>query len=422
MGQRLLNKTPQAYAHSTYREGTLIHADVVIVGGGIVGLSTARTLLNRGVSSVLVLEKESELGRHASGRNSGVIHAGLYYPPGSLKARCCIDGAARLKEYAAEKHIPCLPVGKVIVARSPDELPRLEALAERARANRVPIEKWTPSQLAAHEPEARTVDWALYSPGTAVIDPKEVLFHLAKDVQADRLGDLRLGEPVLRIDPKARRLRTPHLDVTYGHLINTAGLFADRIARQMGVGASYLLLPFRGRYFTISPPFDSRIHGLIYPVPDPRLPFLGVHFTRSASGAVTIGPTAEPAWGREHYAGWAGLRAAESLVTASALVRMALSNRNGIVRHVIEEMSKRLPGGMWRAARELVPALRPEHVRPSSKVGIRAQLVDRRTLVFVHDFVIESADHSTHVLNAVSPAFTAAFAFADLVADRVLAR
>jgi len=396
------------------------HPDYLIVGGGILGLSVARALLQRQAGTVTLLEKEDQPGRHASGRNSGVLHAGLYYAPESLKARFCKEGAQRMKAYAAEKKVPCLPFGKVIVAQNEADLPRMEALRQRAVANGVPIEVLTPDQLRQHEPEAHTYERALWSPSTAVTEPRLILQHLVNDLLASGRCHILFSESLQNVNPTEKKALTSKQTLSYGHLINTAGLFADRVAHGMGSGLDYQLLPFRGRYQQVRPPLMEKIRGLIYPVPDPALPFLGVHFTRSAHGDVYVGPTAEPALGREHYTGIRGMRPADSLQMGLALGRMTLSNKNGIRSHIALELEKRMPGGLWQAARALVPALQRDQLVDCSKVGIRAQLIHRRTLAFVHDFVIEKGLNSTHVLNAVSPAFTASLSFSEHIADIAL--
>lgn len=396
------------------------NADYLIIGGGILGLTTARSLLQQGADRVVILEKETDLGRHASGRNSGVLHAGIYYPAGSKKAQFCLAGARAMKAYAAEKKIPCPALGKVIVAADAAETERLEALLVRAQSNGVPVERFSKTQLAEREPEAATHDWALFSPTTSVIDPKQVLEALKRDLLATGKCQMLMGRPLVRVQAQERRAITAAESISYKHLINVAGAFADRIAHLMGIGLDYQLLPFRGAYLKATPDFARRIKGLIYPVPDPALPFLGVHFTRSAHDDVYVGPTAAPAFGREHYAGLQGVRLNDSGHVLKFLGTLLWRDANGLRRHVADEMKKQLPNGIWRAARRLVPALRPSDLQASPKVGIRAQLIDTRTLSMVQDFVIENGANSTHVLNAVSPGFTASFAFGAHIATQAM--
>jgi len=395
----------------------MLKTEFLIVGGGILGLTSARGLLAQGASDIVILEKEAGLGMHASGRNSGVLHAGLYYPPDSLKSRFCISGAQQMKAYAADNHIPCLPLGKVMLATDALETERLEALYKRAQANGVPVERLTPAQLKEHEPEARTHDWALLSPSTSVINPRSVLEHLKNDLLATGKCRILFSEALLTVSPESRTATTTHETIQYAHLINVAGLFADRVAHQMGVGKDYELLPFRGAYLKVRADYAAHIRGLIYPVPDPALPFLGVHFTRSAEGEVYVGPTAAPALGRENYQGLQGLNISDSGRIFQFLSTMLWRNTNGLRQHVKEELQKQWPGGIWRAAKKLAPTLKAEHLLPSAKVGIRAQLIHREKKTFIQDFVIEKAPHSTHVLNAVSPGFTASFAFGAHIAS-----
>jgi len=393
--------------------------DVLIIGGGIVGLSIARELQRRGVHSITVLEKESRLGVHASGRNSGVLHAGLYYASDTLKAKTCARGARLMREYATARHIRMQPTGKVIVSSGPEERESMEALFERAVKNGIRVERINAARLKELEPAAYAQDGALYSPDTATIDSMAVLESLRRDLLSDGFIVL-LSEPLLAIDASARIARTTHDEWNYQHLLNASGLYADRWAHAMDVGLQYSLLPFRGGYHKLASPIADQIRGLIYPVPDPRLPFLGVHFTRTVDGDVLVGPTAEPALGRENYSGLSGLAWRELPTLLKHLSGMLIKNRNGLWTHVKSEMGKRMPGGFYRCARRLVPSLRPEDLIPGAKVGLRAQLLNLRTMQLVMDFVIESGPGSTHILNSVSPAFTASFAFAEMAADRIL--
>jgi L-2-hydroxyglutarate oxidase len=260
-------------------------ADVVIVGGGIVGLSLAREIAARGVGDVLVLEKEDSLGRHASGRNSGVLHAGIYYAPDSRKARTCLAGNLLMRAYCLEKGLPLLDCGKVVVAREESELPVLDELARRATANGARIEMLDEKGLSAVEPSARTVGRALWSRMTAVVDPMVVLRSLRDDLETGGRVRIRTGvEVVAAAGPSL--LRTTAGEIGYGRLVNAAGAHCDRVARLFGVGEHYRLIPFKGIYRKLRKGARLVVNGNIYPVPDPRNPFLGVHFTRSVHGDV----------------------------------------------------------------------------------------------------------------------------------------
>ncbi len=391
--------------------------DVVIIGGGIVGLTLARALKKKGVGKIIVLEKEDHLGEHSSGRNSGVIHAGLYYPAGSLKARLCVEGSRQMRAYAQERGIPFQPIGKVIVSPTPEQLPMIETIHDRAVQCGVRIERIDDQQLRELEPEAKTCgNQALYSPETAIIDSKKVLASVQQELQNQSV-EISLGEKALRIDEDTKELHTNQRTLAYGHLINAAGLHADRVAHQIGVGQNYRILPFKGVYRKLHPEAARRFRKLIYPVPDLRVPFLGVHLTKNMDGSVSVGPTAIPALGRENYGIFEGLNLSETPEMAISLLRLWSANQNGFRNLVREEIPKYHLARFHQSITPLAPNIRQEDIGGVYKVGLRAQLyrVDEGKLEM--DFVVERGKNSTHILNAVSPAFTASFAFADWVID-----
>jgi L-2-hydroxyglutarate oxidase LhgO len=385
------------------------HADVVIVGGGIVGLSLAREIAARGIGEVLVLEKEDELGRHASGRNSGVLHAGIYYAPDSRKAKTCLAGNLLMRTYCKEKGLPLLECGKVIVARDEAELPVLDELARRATANGARVEMLDEKSLAEIEPAARTVKSALWSRMTAVVDPKEVLRSLRADLEAGGRVRIRTGVEVLAAAGPSS-VKTTVGEVGYGRLVNAAGAYCDRVARMFGVGEHYRLIPFKGIYRKLRKGARLVVNGNIYPVPDPRNPFLGVHFTRSVHGDVYLGPTAIPAFGRENYGILAGV---DGDAPRIAFEDAVLFFRNAGFRSVaLSEPKKYLPAYLHRDAARLVHGFDPSEVESAEKVGIRPQLVDWRTKALLMDFIVEESGASLHVLNPISPAFTSAMELA----------
>jgi L-2-hydroxyglutarate oxidase LhgO len=385
------------------------HADVVVIGGGIVGLSLAREIAARGAGDVLVLEKEDSLGRHASGRNSGVLHAGIYYAPDSRKARTCLAGNLLMRAYCREKGIQVLDCGKVVVAREESELPVLDELARRATANGARIEMLDEKALAAVEPSARTVGRALWSRMTAVVDPNEVLASLRADLEAGGRVRIRTGvEVVAAAGPSA--IRTTGGEIGYGRLVNAAGAHCDRVARLFGVGEHYRLIPFKGIYRKLRKDARLVVNGNIYPVPDPRNPFLGVHFTRSVHGDVYLGPTAIPAFGRENYGILAGI---DGDAPRIALEDAILFFRNPGFRSVaLSEPRKYIPAFLHRDAARLVHGFDPSEVESAEKVGIRPQLVDWRTKQLLMDFIVERAGNTLHVLNPISPAFTSSMELA----------
>jgi len=388
-------------------------ADVLIVGGGIVGLTLARELLARGRENVVVLEKEPELGRHASGRNSGVLHAGIYYAPDSLKARVCLRGNLLMKEYCKAKGLPVLEKGKVIVARTEDEIPALEELHRRASANGAKVDFLDERQLADVEPAARTVGRALFSHYTAAVDPMLVLAALRADLEASGRATLRLGCEVVGRGPGV--VRTTQGDFAYGRLVNAAGAHCDRVARLFGLAKDYRLIPFKGIYHKMRKGASFPLNGNIYPVPDVRNPFLGVHFSRSVHGDLYLGPTAIPALGRENYGLLSGTDAGGLGILAADAV---LFLRNARFREVaLVEPRKYIPSFFFRDARRLVKSLDPGLFERAQKVGIRPQLVNWKTKELIMDFLVEPKDETVHVLNPISPAFTSSMDLARTIAD-----
>ncbi|EPR39356.1 FAD dependent oxidoreductase [Desulfovibrio sp. X2] len=397
-------------------------ARIVVCGGGVVGLTLARELLARGEDSVAVLEKEPDVGLHASGRNSGVLHAGIYYAEGSEKARTCLAGNRLMKAYCREQGLPLLENGKVMVTASEAQLPVLHELHRRALAAGADVALVDAHELAEIEPHARTCGQALHSRETAVISPKAVMHSLRAELEAAPGARLLRGCRVLGRGPAhdgRRSVETTLGRIGYEVLVNASGAHADKVAAMFGAGLGYRLLPFKGLYRRLVPERTHLVRGSVYPVPDIRNPFLGVHFTRSVTGEVHIGPTAIPAFGRENYGILKGLDAE----AVSILLRDArLFVHNPKFRSVaLSEPRKYLFAAFFRDAARLLRDLRPEDIAPSAKVGIRPQLVDVTSNELVMDFVLERSGHELHVLNAISPAFTSSLAFASRLADRVLA-
>ena len=389
--------------------------DFLVVGAGVIGISIARTLRRRFGGRVLVIEKEPQAGWHASGRNSGVLHAGVYYKAGTLKARLCVEGNRRLRDYCRSQGIPMNEHGKVIVARSPDDLPSLLDLHARARGNQVRAELVDERGLRDIEPSARTVSQALYVKDTAVVDPQCVMQAMVKDAAREGV-DVRYG---ISWGGRAgeEAVTTSGGAVTFGHFINCAGLFADRLAHAFGVGLQYRILPFRGQFFRLRPESRVQVHGNIYPVPDLRNPFLGVHYTRRPDGTVTVGPSALPLLGREQYRGWRGANLRDTVTMTMFLVRLFGRNRDHFRSLALKEMMKMTRGGFFREADGLGVGLEKGDLLAGKEPGIRAQLVDTLTAELLNDFVVERGPRSTHVLNAVSPAFTSSLPFSEYVVD-----
>jgi L-2-hydroxyglutarate oxidase LhgO len=389
---------------------------VGVVGAGIVGLAIARELTRRG-TRVVVLDKEDRVAAHQSGHNSGVVHAGLYYPPGSLKARLCTRGGALLRDYCADRGLPYDECGKLVVAVTPDEVTRLDALAARAGTNRVPgLRRVGPAEIRELEPYATGLA-ALHSPRTAITDFTRVAESFAADVNAAG-GEVRLGWPVTGVHRGGRIVvSSGQRRLTVDRLIVCAGLHSDLVAGLAGDTAEPRIIPFRGEYLRLRPERTHLVRGLIYPVPDPRYPFLGVHFTRRVSGDVEVGPNAVLATAREGYrrtdlsirdlagiAGWPGTW------------RMAAKHWRTGVREVHGSVSLR---AYLVAARRYVPSVTVRDVVRAGS-GVRAQALDRNGSL-VDDFRIHRLGPVTAIRNAPSPAATSGMAIAEHVADTLTA-
>lgn len=388
------------------------HADFAIVGGGIVGLALARELLRRAPgASVVVFEKEEGLGEHASGRNSGVLHAGFYYAPDSLKAVLTRRGNAMLAGFCDEHGVAVRRCGKVVVTTAGSELPALHQLYDRGVANGVDIELIDESRLAELEPLARTVGEALWSPTTAVADPRQVIEALAADVEAHG-GQVRLGSHVGA--GSVGRLAVGGERWTVGHVVNSAGLYADEVAQWYGFCDDYVVLPFKGLYWYGNWP-AGRLQRHVYPVPDAANPFLGVHLTVTASGGVKVGPTAIPALWREDYGGLGNATAAEIRQTLRRYPSFLTSPYHDVPGLIRSEVPKYWRRHLVKQAAAMVPSIRPADFRVKGKPGVRAQMwsIPHRRLEM--DFVVRGDARSTHLLNVVSPGWTSALAVAEHV-------
>jgi L-2-hydroxyglutarate oxidase LhgO len=389
----------------------------LIVGAGITGLAIARELIQRGVGDIVILEKERALGQHASGRNSGVLHAGMYYTPDTLKAKYCVDGNRMMKEFCRQKNLTLHETGKVILATGPAEIESLYELKRRAdlcgaRASIIDNKK-----LHELEPYAADSDEALHSPDTAVIKPVEVLQALEAELMAS-------GKVTVYYETSFHRragnnsAETSQGTIKFEKLLNVAGAYADRIAHQFGLAKEYRILPFKGTYKQIAKERSFLVRSNIYPVPDLRTTFLGVHFTRSADGEVLVGPTAMPAFGRENY----GILSGFDRESVSILLRDAvLLFTNPSFRQVaMTEPKKYLKRFVYREARKLMPELQPRDITESTHVGVRPQLIHWPSKQLVMDFIVLNEPDSLHILNPISPAFTTSLAFAKDMADKLL--
>ena len=379
------------------------NAEILIVGGGIIGLTIARELIQKGYKNILIIDKEKDLGKHASGRNSGVLHAGIYYAPDSLKARSCLNGNFLMRAYCKEKGLPILETGKVIVTKSETEIPALEELYRRALANGARVDMVNEQELSDIEPNARTVRQAIYSHYTAVVDPKKVVLSLQKDLEAS--GKVKFLRSCVFLGLKDSSTAIASCgQIEFKRFINAAGAHCDRVARAFRLALNLRMVPFKGVYKKLIKDKTHLVRGNIYPVPDIRNPFLGIHFTRSVHGEVYLGPTAIPALGRENYGILEGIDAeALSILFRDAVLFWANPKFRDVA---LTEPKKYLTPFFFSSASKLVKKLGPKDIEPADKVGIRAQLVDWDKKELVLDFLVEKQGESVHILNPVSPAFT----------------
>jgi L-2-hydroxyglutarate oxidase len=399
--------------------------DVVVIGGGIVGMSTAYAITRASPGTrVVVLEKEDGPARHQTGRNSGVIHSGIYYRPGSLKARYAVEGATQMVEFCAEHGLPHEVTGKLIVATEREELPRLHALVQRGRENGIPVRELVPGQISEFEPHVRGLA-AIHVGTTGICDYGAVTATLAR-LATDAGAEIRYGAEVRSIDRRADGVTvgvagagggSSPSDVRARVLVNCAGLHCDRIARMAGDNPGMRIVPFRGEYFELAPDRCDLVRGLVYPVPDPAFPFLGVHLTRGVHGGVHVGPNAVPAFAREGYRRRT-IRLRDLAGTAAFPGTWRIARRHW--RYEVSEIHRSLSRGAFaRAVRRLLPDVRSDDLIPAPS-GVRAQAV-LRDGTLADDFLLSGSGPFVHVLNAPSPAATASLPIGREVARRALA-
>ena len=395
-------------------------SDYLIIGGGIMGLATARALKAEHPSaSITLIEKETDVAFHASGRNSGVLHAGFYYSADSLKAHFCRAGNQALRAYVTEKNLRMNDCKKVVVAQGEEELPALHELYRRGQVNGVPLELVDEKQLAEIEPNAKTTGQAIYSPTTAIVDPIEVCQSLRRDM-AQQGVQFHFNMPYeKRLHGNSIRAGGKMFDA--GHIINCAGLYADRIAREFGFCNDYAIIPFKGVYLKYSGT-DKPIKCCIYTVPNLRNPFLGVHYSVTVDGTVKIGPTAIPTFWRENYHGFTKFDLQELMEVMRWEIPMFAFDAAGFRALAFREMRKYSRTHMASLAANMVKDIDFKRFDTWMRPGIRAQLIDKKSLKLLHDFVVESDGKSTHVLNAVSPAFTSSLPFGEWIVSTHVSR
>ena len=395
----------------------MVKCDFLVIGGGIIGISIVRELKKRHPkSSQVLIEKETDFGLHASGRNSGVLHAGFYYTADSFKAKFTQKGNQHLKEYCESKNIPVNRCGKLVVAKNESELSQLDELLARAQANGVPMDSLTEKEAKNIEPRVKTFERALFSPTTSSINPSDVVKAMVKDSIKE---GIKMNSQVRYVKKLGDRIiKTSQGDIEFGYMVNAAGLYADQIARDFGFSRDYRILPFKGLYLYSNEPAGS-FRTNIYPVPDLRNPFLGVHFTVTAEKKVKIGPTAIPAFWREQYKGLSNFNFDELLEIIFRQAGLFWSSDFDFKTLAFEEFQKYSQEKVVSLASSLVEGIEPKSFQKWGEPGIRAQLLNIRKRKLEMDFVTEGDDKSLHILNAISPAFTCALPFADFACDKI---
>ncbi len=390
--------------------------DYLIIGAGIIGLSIARELKNKFPGAkIKVLEKEPDVGYHSSGRNSGILHAGFYYTSDSLKARFTKDGNKLLTDFCIKNNLRINRCKKLVVAQNEDELETLYELYKRGKANQVDVELIDENEAKKIDPNANTYKKALYSPTTSTVDPVEVCMFLRKELESQNV-DFSFGESY------SKRIRGNLIRTSKGHnieadkFINAAGLYADKIAKEFGFSKDFEIIPFKGLYLKYTN-IDLPVQTNIYPVPNLKNPFLGVHFTITVDGCIKIGPTSMPAFWRENYKGFANFRFSEFYKIILWESRLFFANAFGFRDLAIEEIKKYRRKYFINLAKKLVYKIDESGFKEWTRPGIRAQLINVHTKELVQDFVVEGNQHSIHILNAVSPAFTSSFPFAKWVVE-----
>ena len=391
--------------------------DFLVIGGGIIGISIARELKRRHPhATLLLIEKEEGYGLHASGRNSGVLHAGFYYTADSFKAKFTQTGNQRLTEYCESRNIPVNKCGKLVVAQNESELSQLDELMVRAKNNNVPLYYITEEEAKAIEPRVKTFEHALFSPTTSSVNPSQVVQAMRDDASQEGLK-LHSGVRYLRRTGKGA-VKTSQGNIEFGYMVNAAGLYADKIAQDFGFSRDYRILPFKGLYLYSNEPAGA-FQTNIYPVPDLRNPFPGVHFTVTAEGKVKIGPTAIPAFWRENYKGLTNFNFNELMEIIFRQAGLFWSSDFDFKNLAFEELQKYSQAKLVSLASSLAEGVGIKSFKKWGEPGIRAQLLNIRDKKLEMDFVTEGDERSLHILNAVSPAFTCTLPFADFACDKI---
>jgi len=390
--------------------------DILIIGGGVIGVSIARELRKRHPdASIILLDKELSCGQHASGRNSGVLHAGFYYSPDSLKAKFTREGNFALTNYCETRKLSINKCGKLVVARNEKDLLGLDELLIRGKKNAVELEELSAKEALKLEPRIKTYQRAIFSPTTSSVDPKEVMNSLISDARKEHI---KIENSVEYLNFDGNNIHTTKGQYHAQYVVNAAGLHSDRIARDFGFSQHYRILPFKGLYLYSNEKVGS-LKRHVYPVPDLRNPFLGVHFTLTVDGQAKIGPTALPAFWREQYDGFSGFKFTDLTEILSLQMSLLLKSDSEFRHLAMEEIYHRSRHKMVSLAGDLLSNTEVKNFTRWGKPGIRAQLLDLRTKELEMDFVLEGDKSSMHVLNAVSPGWTCAIPFSKFICNRI---
>ncbi len=397
----------------------MIESDYIIIGAGIIGLTLARELKNKvPEASIIILEKEEDVAMHSSGRNSGVLHSGFYYTSDSLKAKFTREGNEAMQAYCKEYNLHINNCKKIVIARNEEEVKTLFELEKRGKANGVDVKIITAKEAEEIEPNVVSYQYALYSPNTATIDPLEICKCMKNEL-------ISKGVRFYFKEAYRKRLDGNTIITSVGNqfhakkIINAAGLYADKVAKDFGFSKKYTIIPFKGIYLKYTAK-DKPVKVNIYPVPDLRNPFLGMHYTIAVDNTIKIGPTSIPAFWRENYKGLANFKLGELITILFWDAILFVLNSFGFRNLAFEEVKKYAKKYFYNMAGHMVKEIKAEHFNTWTKPGMRAQLLNKQTRELLMDFVIEGDDASVHVLNAVSPAFTASIPFTKWVVENYI--
>ncbi len=396
-------------------------SDFLIIGGGIVGATISMELRRRHPkSTITILEKENQLGSHSSTNNSGVIHSGIYYDPDSVKARVCKIGAEKMIEFHEEHNLPLKKIGKILVCTNQNQVNQIDLLLDRVKKNNIEAYEINHEKLKEMEPEVNSIGGrGIYVPITSVGSPKAVMDTIKKILLDKKIKIFTNTE----VKDKCGLSQVSSQDgskFNYGFLINTSGSYSDVISNKFEVGQEYTMLPFRGLYWELSKNSGIKVNHLIYPVPDLRFPFLGIHTTSSIDGKVYLGPTASFGFGREHYRGMKGVNLLDTLNNLKYSGMQFIKNHDGFRNLALQEIFRLSKVGFAKEARKILPNLKYNMLIPSNKAGIRAQIFDKSKGRLVNDFLAVKRDNSLHILNSISPAWTCSFEMSNFIYRKYL--